>query len=695
MTRARLWAAEALQIHWPDPRRLLDKMRPAVPALLFGVRLWLAVCLALYVAFWLELDNAYWAGTSAAIMCQPSLGASLRKGWYRVIGTIIGAVAIVVLTAFTVQDRFGFLFGLAVWGAVCGLVATLLRNFAAYAAALAGYTAVIIAADELGATGGANGGDVFMLAVSRASEISIGIVCAGIVLAATDFGGARRKLAAHFAAVASEITARISSTFLQSKPELADTRLVRRDLLRRVIGLDPVIDEAIGEASDLRYHSPILHTAVGGLFSALAAWRVVAVHLELMPSERERREAERICGLLPEALRSASIEGGTERWVDDPERVHRICDVAIRALTNFPDRTPSLRLLADRMAEALLGIQRAVNGLLLIKDPARAVPFSRTPSFVVPDILPALVNAARVLVTIAVMEVLWIVTAWPNGAQALTFAAVTVILFSPQAERAYTVALGFLIGTVVGVVAAAIIAYAILPMLDSYFAFSLAIGLVLVPAGVLMTQPWQTAVFTALAFNFIPLLAPSNPMVYNLEQFYNTAVGLTAGVAAGVMALRLIPPLSPAFRTRRLLALTLRDLRRLAARPFLRSTTQWEIHGLGRLSQLPEQADPLQRSQLLAALTVGTEIIRLSHVAERFSVTADLDVALAAVARGDCAGATEHFAAFDRALAALPATVPGERIRARARGRILAVSEALRQHGVYFGENPLREGSAP
>jgi uncharacterized membrane protein YccC len=41
------------------------------------LRLWLAVCLALYVAIWLELDNAYWAGASAAIMCQPSLGACI------------------------------------------------------------------------------------------------------------------------------------------------------------------------------------------------------------------------------------------------------------------------------------------------------------------------------------------------------------------------------------------------------------------------------------------------------------------------------------------------------------------------------------------------------------------------------------------------------------------------------------------
>ena len=168
---------------------LLDAARAAGPPLLFGLRLWASVCLALYVAFWLELDNAYWAGTSAAIMCQPHLGASLRKGWFRMIGTLVGAVAIVVLTACFPQERAAFLIGLALWGAVCAFVATVLRNFAAYAAALAGYTAAIIASDQLGATGGPNG-DAFMLAITRVSEIWIGIVCAGMVLAGTDFGRA-------------------------------------------------------------------------------------------------------------------------------------------------------------------------------------------------------------------------------------------------------------------------------------------------------------------------------------------------------------------------------------------------------------------------------------------------------------------------------------------------------------------------
>jgi hypothetical protein len=200
MSEAGLWASSpSVQVsgRWPHAR-LTSALWSATPTLLFGLRLWAAVCLALYVAFWLQLDNAYWAGTSAAIVCQPSLGASLRKGWFRMVGTAIGAVAIVVLTAYFPQERTGFLLGLALWGAACGFLATLLRNFAAYSAALAGYTAAIIASDELGAVGGANG-DAFMLAITRASEICIGIVCAGVVLAGTDFGGARRRLAVNAA----------------------------------------------------------------------------------------------------------------------------------------------------------------------------------------------------------------------------------------------------------------------------------------------------------------------------------------------------------------------------------------------------------------------------------------------------------------------------------------------------------------
>src|SRR5271166_1359785 len=255
--------------------RLANASRAAGPPLLFGLRLWVSVCLALYLAFWLELDEPYWAGTSAALVCQPHLGASLRKGWFRMIGTLVGAVVIVQLTGWFPQNRAGFLTGLALWGGACAFVATLLRNYAAYAAALGGYTAAIIASDQLGATGGVNG-EAFTLAITRVSEIWIGIVCAGIVLAMTDFGAAPRRLSVFFSDLSAEIAREFSSTLTLGKQALPEMQAIRRDLIRRVIALNPAIDEAIGESAYLRFRSPVLQAAIDGPFAALAGWRTVA-----------------------------------------------------------------------------------------------------------------------------------------------------------------------------------------------------------------------------------------------------------------------------------------------------------------------------------------------------------------------------------------------------------------------------------
>src|SRR5712675_1581162 len=147
-----------------------------MPRILFGLRIWTSVCLALLVAYWLQLDDAYWAGTSASIVAQPGLGASLRKGRYRAIGTIVGAVVIVLLTALFPQNHVGFLLSLTLWGATCGFLATVLPDFAGYGAALAGYTAAVVFANVVDSPG-----DVFLVAATRAAEISIGIAAATLV----------------------------------------------------------------------------------------------------------------------------------------------------------------------------------------------------------------------------------------------------------------------------------------------------------------------------------------------------------------------------------------------------------------------------------------------------------------------------------------------------------------------------------
>jgi len=88
-----------------------------------------------------------------------------------------------------------------------------------------------------------------------------------------------------------------------------------------------------------------------------------------------------------------------------------------------------------------------------------------------------------------------------------------------------------------------------------------------------------------------------------LAQFYNAALAIVAGVGAAAFSFRVIPPLSPAFRTQRLLELTLRDLHRLATGPIPRTPADWESRMYGRFSALPDQAQPLQRSQLMAAFS--------------------------------------------------------------------------------------------
>lgn len=80
---------------------LVERLRAATPALLFGLREWASICLALSVAFAfaLELGEPTWAGTTAALVCQPVLGPSLRKASFRMIGTVVGAIGIVILAA--------------------------------------------------------------------------------------------------------------------------------------------------------------------------------------------------------------------------------------------------------------------------------------------------------------------------------------------------------------------------------------------------------------------------------------------------------------------------------------------------------------------------------------------------------------------------------------------------------------------
>src|ERR1700740_118460 len=116
--------------------------------LIFALKTFVASMLALVVALALDLPRPYWAMATVYITSQPLAGATSSKAVYRVLGTVIGAVA------------------------AGAMVPTLLdRQPRSYGFMLAGYTAALIGFPAV-----SEPGSMFDLALARVEEITLGIV---------------------------------------------------------------------------------------------------------------------------------------------------------------------------------------------------------------------------------------------------------------------------------------------------------------------------------------------------------------------------------------------------------------------------------------------------------------------------------------------------------------------------------------
>jgi uncharacterized membrane protein YccC len=642
----------------------------SMPRMLFGLRLWASVCLALLAAYWLQLDDAYWAGTSAIVVSQPGLGASLQKGRYRAIGTVVGAVVIVLLTALFPQDHPGFLLSLTLWAAICGFLATILPNFMGYAAALAGYTAAIVFANVVDSPG-----DVFLVSATRAAEISMGIAAAGLVHALTDFGDAPRRLQYALTDIGRGIATGLGRT-LSADAQLLEIRMTRRELIRRVTALRATMDEAIGESSQLRSRSGGLQVAVEALFTALSAWRGVANHLSTAASVQGR---EACAALVPLVSNVAQAD-----WLNDPMALRDLCGTQARRALQLPAADLSARLLVDCSAQALDALERAANGLVLVVKPgSERLDAGGNRLLHVPDVAPGVLNGLRVVVALVAAEVFWIATAWPGGPTMITFTAVGVILFSPRADSAYSSVVEYIVGATVAGGLAAILSLAILPSLHGGFlVLSLALGCVLLPLGAMSAGSWHQQAFLAMGTNFLPILAIENRPNYDGDRLLNATLTIGVGMIAAAIFLRLLPPLSPVRRTRRLLALTLRDLRRLATGRRRLENRAWTSIVSQRLGAMPEQATLEQEAELLAGLSVGEASIALLEARPHVPGGDALDHAFASLARANVVEAREWLARFCAHQSEGDTATAQRGMRAAVEAALIA--DALTQHADFF-----------
>ncbi|MCE9669797.1 FUSC family protein [Myxococcus stipitatus] len=169
----------------------LDRARVA-----HALRLALAAWLAFVIAVLLRVPNPYWAAMPIWVVAQPSRGLMLERGFYRVVGTLLGAgLGLALLHA--MSNPYLQLAGLGVVVALGAGLTHVLRGVQSYGAMMAGMTAAVVVLPSLFAPSHST-----ELALARIACTLIGVVVVTLVTGVftpearrEDFYGRVQKLA--------------------------------------------------------------------------------------------------------------------------------------------------------------------------------------------------------------------------------------------------------------------------------------------------------------------------------------------------------------------------------------------------------------------------------------------------------------------------------------------------------------------
>lgn len=159
--------------------RTLPWVKATRPQWRYALRNGIAMCLALSIAYALDLDEPYWAMTSAAVVSFPTVGGVIGKSFGRIAGSLLGACAALLLAGHTLNDPWLFLFSISGWLALCTWACALFTNNVAYAFQLAGYTCAIIAFPVINIS---DSYELWVIAQSRVCEVIVGILCGGLMM---------------------------------------------------------------------------------------------------------------------------------------------------------------------------------------------------------------------------------------------------------------------------------------------------------------------------------------------------------------------------------------------------------------------------------------------------------------------------------------------------------------------------------
>jgi uncharacterized membrane protein YccC len=236
----------------------------------FAIRVWLAIVLALFVSFWLQLEAPTTAALTVVVLAEPTRGQALDKAGFRLLATVVGVTASIAITGLFRQAGELILAAFAVWFGICIFAATALDGYRGYAAVLCGYTVGFIAIQQID-----NPLHVFESAMARGAAIVVGILSIAAVNALVFAPDRQPQLVAQLAALHRRVREYAGVT-LRGEPCNATTFLT---LLREIIALRPEVTSVALESSS------------GSLRSVAARSAMVALIAELQAA-RTKRDAE-------------------------------------------------------------------------------------------------------------------------------------------------------------------------------------------------------------------------------------------------------------------------------------------------------------------------------------------------------------------------------------------------------------------
>lgn len=560
----------------------------------YALRNSLAMCLALWVAFVLELDEPYWALTSAAVVSFPTIGGVISKSIGRIFGSLVGAAASVAIAGHCLNDPWLFTLFIAAWIGLCTYVSNHYQNNVSYAFALAGYTAAIIAFGTVNVT---DTQQIFDIAQARVCEVITGILCGGLmmmILPSTSDGEAlltslRRmqlRLLEHAA--------------MLWQPEVtAQMRTSHEGVIGQILTMNLLRIQAFWSHYRLRRQNNLLNYL---LHQQLRITSVISSLRRMLLNWPDRP-----ANLMP--VLTQLLDELRDPATDKYRLARLLQQIAPQDATDYRHRAFWLRL------RDFCWLYLRCNRWLLRLESATAVSDLQPPHVTSlarhTDSYEAAYNGLRTFLCIVIGCAYWINTQWDAGSAALTLTAISCVLYSSTPSPINSVST-LLKAVLLLSVACFVVKFGLMIQIDDFWVFCAFLFPILVTMQMLKLQnPPYAALWGQLIVFMGSFLTVSNPPSYDYQSFINDNIGKIVGVLLAGLAFQILRPSSDKRKSRRIIRALRRDfIDQLSKKP-QQSESQFESLIYHRISQLNQSQDQEARTWLLRW---GVVLLNCSHI---------------------------------------------------------------------------------